>query len=126
MEDFNVVIFEEEVEELCCCIEVVFLVFILEMIGDLFFVVVRFLENILFVCKFNLVMQDEDFELIFLRFGKILSCEVVRDKKLGDSLQYVFIEFDECEVVEQVWFVFFYFLFLIKLLIYYVQVYFKM
>jgi len=32
--------------------------------------------------------------LIFSRFGKILSCEVIRDKRTGDSLQYAFIEFE--------------------------------
>lgn len=74
----------------------------LEMIGDLPFASVRPPENILFVCKLNPVTQDEDLELIFSRFGKILSCEVIRDKKTGDSLQYAFIEFDEREAAEQV------------------------
>ena len=74
----------------------------LEMIGDLPFAAVRPPENILFVCKLNPVTMDEDLELIFSRFGKILSCEVVRDKKTGDSLQYAFIEFDERESAEQV------------------------
>ena len=46
--------------------------------------------------------MDEDLELIFSRFGKILSCEVVRDKRSGDSLQYAFIEFDERSSAEQV------------------------
>lgn len=72
------------------------------MIGDIPFATVRPPENILFVCKLNPVTQDEDLELIFSRFGKILSCEVVRDKRSGDSLQYAFIEFDEREFAEQV------------------------
>lgn len=72
------------------------------MIGDLPFANVRPPENILFVCKLNAVTQDEDLELIFSRFGKILSCEVIRDKKTGDSLQYAFIEFDRQEDAEQV------------------------
>jgi peptidyl-prolyl cis-trans isomerase-like 4 len=72
------------------------------MIGDLPFANVRPPENILFVCKLNPVTQDEDLELIFSRFGKILSCEVIRDKKTGDSLQYAFIEFDEREAAEMV------------------------
>ena len=76
----------------------------LEMIGDIPFAAVRPPENILFVCKLNPVTQDEDLELIFSRFGKILSCEVVRDKKTGDSLQYAFIEFDERESAEQAYF----------------------
>jgi hypothetical protein len=72
------------------------------MIGDIPFAAVRPPENILFVCKLNPVTADEDLELIFSRFGKILSCEVVRDKKSGDSLQYAFIEFDEQDSAEQV------------------------
>ncbi|KAL7420382.1 Peptidyl-prolyl cis-trans isomerase-like 4 [Cryptotrichosporon argae] len=76
----------------------------LEMIGDLPFAAVRPPENILFVCKLNPVTADEDLELIFSRFGKILSCEIVRDKKTGDSLQYAFIEFDEKEAAEQAYF----------------------
>lgn len=74
----------------------------LEMIGDIPFAAVRPPENILFVCKLNPVTADEDLELIFSRFGKILSCEIVRDKKSGDSLQYAFIEFDEQDSAEQV------------------------
>jgi len=43
----------------------------------------------------------EDLELIFSRFGPILSCEVIRDKKTGDSLQYAFIEFENQKDCEQ-------------------------
>ncbi|KAK4683717.1 peptidyl-prolyl cis-trans isomerase-like 4, partial [Tremellales sp. Uapishka_1] len=74
----------------------------LEMIGDLPFAAVRPPENILFVCKLNPVTADEDLELIFSRFGTILSCQVVRDRISQDSLQYAFIEFDERESAEQV------------------------
>ncbi|CAO1619222.1 unnamed protein product [Parajaminaea phylloscopi] len=76
----------------------------LEMVGDLPFAEIRPPENILFVCKLNPVTRSEDLELIFSRFGKILSCEVIRDKKSGDSLQYAFIEFDERESAEQAYF----------------------
>ncbi|KAI7646270.1 Peptidyl-prolyl cis-trans isomerase-like, partial [Hortaea werneckii] len=58
----------------------------------------------LFVCKLNPVTRDEDLELIFSRFGKILSCEVIRDKKTGDSLQYAFIEFGSKEDCERAYF----------------------
>ncbi|KAK3934603.1 cyclophilin-like domain-containing protein [Diplogelasinospora grovesii] len=67
----------------------------LEMMGDLPFAEVKPPENVLFVCKLNPVTTDEDLELIFSRFGKILSCEVIRDHKTGDSLQYAFIEFED-------------------------------
>ena len=76
----------------------------LEMVGDLPFAEVKPPENVLFVCKLNPVTQDEDLELIFSRFGKILSCEVIRDKKSGDSLQYAFIEFENQKDCEQAYF----------------------
>jgi RNA recognition motif-containing protein len=72
------------------------------MVGDLPFANVRPPENVLFVCKLNSVTRDEDLELIFSRFGTIMSCQVIRDKKTGDSLQYAFIEFDKREDAEQV------------------------
>ena len=74
----------------------------LEMVGDLPFANVRPPENVLFVCKLNPVTRDEDLELIFSRFGNIMSCQVIRDKKTGDSLQYAFIEFDKRDDAEQV------------------------
>lgn len=76
----------------------------LELIGDLPFADVTPPEQILFVCKLNPVTRDEDLELIFSRFGKILSCEVIRDKKTGDSLQYAFIEFANKEDCERAYF----------------------
>jgi len=76
----------------------------LEMMGDLPFAEVKPPENILFVCKLNPVTQDADLDLIFSRFGKILSCEVVRDHKTGDSLQYAFIEFEDKAACEAAYF----------------------
>jgi peptidyl-prolyl cis-trans isomerase-like 4 len=98
----------------------------LEMVGDLPFAEVKPPENVLFVCKLNPVttgvslhspmylsshtlnsanmISDEDLELIFSRFGKILSCEVIRDKRTGDSLQYAFIEYEEQASCEQAYF----------------------
>ncbi|KAK3493592.1 peptidyl-prolyl cis-trans isomerase-like 4 [Neurospora crassa] len=73
----------------------------LEMMGDLPFAEVKPPENVLFVCKLNPVTTDEDLELIFSRFGKILSCEVIRDQKTGDSLQYAFIEFEDKKSCEE-------------------------
>lgn len=73
----------------------------LEMMGDLPFAEVKPPENVLFVCKLNPVTTDEDLELIFSRFGKILSCEVIRDQKTGDSLQYAFIEFEDQRSCEE-------------------------
>ncbi|KAF2637383.1 cyclophilin-like protein [Massarina eburnea CBS 473.64] len=76
----------------------------LEMVGDLPFAEVAPPENVLFVCKLNPVTQDEDLELIFSRFGKILSCEIIRDKTSGDSLQYAFIEYTNQKDCEQAFF----------------------
>lgn len=76
----------------------------LEMVGDLPFAEIRPPENILFVCKLNPVTRSDDLELIFSRFGKILSCEVIKDKKTGDSLQYAFIEFDKKDDAERAYF----------------------
>ena len=72
---------------------------ILEMVGDIPDADAKPPENVLFVCKLNPVTTDEDLEIIFSRFGPIVSCEVIRDQKTGDSLQYAFIEFeneDDC------------------------------
>lgn len=49
-------------------------------------------------------VSDEDLDLIFSRFGKIISCEVIRDKRTGDSLQYAFIEFEDQKACEQAYF----------------------
>ncbi|OWP03673.1 hypothetical protein B2J93_2185 [Marssonina coronariae] len=76
----------------------------LEMVGDLPFAEVKPPENVLFVCKLNPVTTDEDLELIFSRFGTILSCEVIRDKRTNDSLQYAFIEYEEQSACEQAYF----------------------
>jgi peptidyl-prolyl cis-trans isomerase-like 4 len=87
----------------------------LEMLGDLPYAEIRPPENVLFVCKLNPVTRDEDLELIFSRFGKIhkyfvfcnvnmanaTRCEVIRDKRTGDSLQYAFVDFDERSSAEE-------------------------
>lgn len=81
----------------------------LEMVGDLPFANVRPPENVLFVCKLNPVTRDEDLELIFSRFGVVISCMVIREKRTGESLQYAFVEFDRREDAEQVGYVPIYF-----------------
>jgi peptidyl-prolyl cis-trans isomerase-like 4 len=93
---------EEEAEELRRKQEAAASALTLEMVGDLPFANVRPPENVLFVCKLNPVTRDEDLELIFSRFGTIMSCQVIREKRTGESLQYAFIEFDKREDAEQV------------------------
>lgn len=73
---------------------------ILEMVGDLHHADERPPDNVLFVCKLNPVTTSEDLEIIFSRFGEIIECEVIKDRRTGDSLQYAFIEFaapQQCE-----------------------------
>ncbi|XP_041462918.1 peptidyl-prolyl cis-trans isomerase-like 4 isoform X2 [Lytechinus variegatus] len=77
---------------------------ILEMIGDLPDADVKPPENVLFVCKLNPLTTSEDLEIIFSRFGKISSCEVIKDKVTGDSLSYAFIEFEREEDCEEAYF----------------------
>ena len=69
----------------------------LEILGDLPSVDTKPPETVLFVCKLNSVTDSNALELIFSRFGAIKSCEVVRDWKTGDSLQYAFIEYEKEE-----------------------------
>ncbi|TPX31005.1 hypothetical protein SmJEL517_g05550 [Synchytrium microbalum] len=76
----------------------------LEMVGDLPFAEVKPPENVLFVCKLNPVTRDEDLETIFSRFGPIVSCEIIRDKKTGESLCYAFVEFEEKPNCEEAYF----------------------
>ncbi|KAG8533689.1 uncharacterized protein KY384_001430 [Bacidia gigantensis] len=76
----------------------------LEIVGDLPYAEVKPPENVLFVCKLNPVTEDEDLHTIFSRFGPIVSCEVIRDKRTGDSLQYAFIEYENQKECEQAYF----------------------
>ena len=69
----------------------------LEILGDLPSVDTKPPETVLFVCKLNSITDSSALELIFSRFGAIKSCDVVRDWKTGDSLQYAFIEYEKEE-----------------------------
>jgi len=95
---------EEEINEILADKEAKARATILEMVGDLPDADVAPPENVLFVCKLNPVTADEDLEIIFSRFGKVESCEVIRDQKTGDSLQYAFVEFDSPEACERAYF----------------------
>uniref|UniRef100_A0A034V9X5 Peptidyl-prolyl cis-trans isomerase n=1 Tax=Bactrocera dorsalis TaxID=27457 RepID=A0A034V9X5_BACDO len=77
---------------------------ILEIVGDLPDAEMAPPENVLFVCKLNPVTTDDDLEIIFSRFGKVKNCEVIRDKKTGDSLQYAFVEFEDQKSCEAAYF----------------------
>ncbi|KAL7288850.1 hypothetical protein TKK_0016822 [Trichogramma kaykai] len=77
---------------------------ILEIVGDIPDADIAPPENVLFVCKLNPVTNDDDLEIIFSRFGKIVGCEVIRDRQTGDSLQYAFIEFADRKSCEAAYF----------------------
>ena len=74
---------------------------VLEILGDIPDAELKPPENVLFVCKLNPVTTDSSLELIFSRFGKIGSCEIIRDHNTGDSLCYGFIEFEKKESCEE-------------------------
>merc|ERR1712048_801029 len=61
-------------------------------------------DSDLFIANMNPATQDGDLELIFSRFGPIKSCEIVRDWKTGDSLQYAFITFENQRDCEEAYF----------------------
>lgn len=74
---------------------------VLEILGDLPEADIKPPKNVLFVCQLNPVTQASDLESIFSRFGEIVSCNVVRDWKTGESLQYAFIEFESEKACEE-------------------------
>ena len=67
----------------------------LELMGDLPSADIRPPKNVLFVCQLNPVTEDDDLQTVFSRFGAIKKCEIIRDYKTGDSLQYAFVEFEK-------------------------------
>jgi RNA recognition motif-containing protein len=74
---------------------------VLEAIGDLPSADMKPPENVLFVCKLNPVTTAEDLGIIFSRFGRIKSTEIIKDRKTGESLCYGFIEFESKDACEQ-------------------------
>ncbi|CAG9327092.1 PPIL4 [Blepharisma stoltei] len=73
---------------------------VLEILGDLPDADIKPPENVAFVCRLNAHTTSQDLYVIFSRFGPIKSCEVVKDWKTGESLQYAFIEYEnprDCE-----------------------------
>ncbi|XP_050279386.1 peptidyl-prolyl cis-trans isomerase CYP59-like isoform X1 [Quercus robur] len=77
---------------------------VLESIGDIPDAEIKPPDNVLFVCKLNPVTEDEDLHTIFSRFGTVLSAEIIRDFKTGDSLCYAFVEFETNDACEQAYF----------------------
>merc|ERR1712142_722947 len=95
---------EEEITEIIADKEAKARATILEMVGDIPDAEIAPPENVLFVCKLNPVTCDDDLEIIFSRFGTVVSCEVIKDRVSGDSLQYAFVEFADRTACEQAYF----------------------
>jgi peptidyl-prolyl cis-trans isomerase-like 4 len=77
---------------------------VLEMIGDLPEADAAPPATMLFVCKLNPVTTEEDLEIIFGRFGRVASCDLVRDARTGESLCYGFLGFDSEAACEAAYF----------------------
>jgi len=77
---------------------------VLEMIGDLPEADAEPPSTMLFICKLNPVTTEEDLEIIFSRFGRVTSCDIIRDWKTGDSLCYGFIGFENEPACEEAYF----------------------
>lgn len=93
-----------EIQEMLAAKEAKARATILEIVGDLPDAECAPPENVLFVCKLNPVTTDDDLEIIFSRFGKVVNCEVIRDRQTEDSLQYAFIEFEDQKSCESAYF----------------------
>ncbi|KAJ4835544.1 cytochrome P450 monooxygenase 59 [Turnera subulata] len=101
----------EEIEEVLRAKDAHSSAVVLEAIGDIPDAEIKPPDNVLFVCKLNPVTEasllppfDDDLHTIFSRFGTVLSADVIRDYKTGDSLCYAFIEFETKEACEQAYY----------------------
>ncbi|KAA0157813.1 hypothetical protein FNF31_05711 [Cafeteria roenbergensis] len=77
---------------------------VLEMVGDLPDADAAPPDNVLFVCKLNPVTKSADLEMIFSRFGRVQSCEILKDSESGESLCYAFVEFATKQACEEAFF----------------------
>lgn len=77
---------------------------LLEMLNDIPDADAKPPDNVLFVCNLNPLTTDNDLESIFSQFGKIISCEIVKDWKTLESLQYAFIEFETKDAAQEAYF----------------------
>lgn len=61
-------------------------------------------ENVLYVCKLNPITTGRDLETIFSVYGSIKRCDLIKDWKTGQSLQYAFIEYETKAACEEAYF----------------------
>lgn len=62
---------------------------ILEIVGDIPDADIAPPENVLFVCKLNPVTNDDDLEIIFSRFGKIVGYANIYFHRIRYAYNYV-------------------------------------
>eukprot|EP01130_Rhizamoeba_saxonica_P004093 TRINITY_DN1685_c0_g1_i1.p1 TRINITY_DN1685_c0_g1~~TRINITY_DN1685_c0_g1_i1.p1 ORF type:complete len:400 (+),score=92.63 TRINITY_DN1685_c0_g1_i1:146-1345(+) len=91
---------KEEIEKK----EAVALAEALELMGDVPHADIKPPDNVLFVCKLNPITTEESLNIIFSKYGKLSSCEIIKDKKSGDSLCYAFVEYDDSKSCEEAFF----------------------
>eukprot|EP00388_Colpodella_angusta_P038672 GDKK01045158.1.p1 GENE.GDKK01045158.1~~GDKK01045158.1.p1 ORF type:complete len:452 (+),score=80.11 GDKK01045158.1:26-1381(+) len=60
-------------------------------------------DNVLFVCRLNPCTCSDELRLIFSKYGEIVKCDVIRDWKTNQSLQYAFIEFTDARNANNAW-----------------------
>ncbi|MCO5556342.1 hypothetical protein L7F22_009890 [Adiantum nelumboides] len=77
---------------------------VLEMIGDIPEAEIKPPDNVLFICKLNPITEEDDLQIIFSQFGTVLSVDIIRNQKTGESLCYGFVEFDKKETCERAYF----------------------
>jgi len=68
---------------------------VLEMVGDIPDAEIKPPDDVLFICRLNPFTTERSLRLIFSQFGKIKSCEIIKDRLTNDSLCYGFIEYEE-------------------------------
>lgn len=76
----------------------------LEIVGDIPHADTKPPRNVLFVCKLNQITSEQDLKLIFSQCGEIASCDIIRDRKTGESLQYGFVGFNSVTACEKAYF----------------------
>lgn len=77
---------------------------VLETLNDLPDADIKPPENVLFICKLNPVTTERDLETIFGVYGSIKRCDLIRDWKTGQSLQYAFVEYETKAACEEAYF----------------------
>merc|ERR1711862_993992 len=77
---------------------------VLEIVGDLPGAQDKPPNNVLFICKLNPLTKEKDLEVIFAQCGQVIACNIIRDWKTRESLNYGFIGFDSDIASERAYF----------------------